>query len=95
MQGSAKFGARVDARQHMQTQQPRQMPGQYMAQPKPAMQHPMTPMPNPAAAHPTSRGSGAGPFGAPLQSLPQDVEADPSEVFGGHNGGWKKSGWRS
>lgn len=94
MQGPANFGARMDAQQHTQTQQLRQMPGQYMAQPKAAMQHPMAPMPNPAAGHLTSRGSGAGPFGAPLQSL-QDVEADPSEVFGGHNGGWKKSGWRT
>ena len=49
-----------------------------------------------AAAAPMEqrRGTGAGPFGPPLQGAPQDVEANLSDVFGGQNGGWKKSGWR-
>ena len=47
------------------------------------------------AAMEQRQSSGAGPFGAPLQALPQDCEADLSEVFNGGDRGWKKSGWRS
>ena len=61
-----------------------------------AMEPPADALPTLAVAAAEQRkGSGAGPFGAPLQALPQDCEADLSEVFGANDGGWKKSGWRS
>ena len=63
-----------------------------------AADNPTAVLPSPAgglAGMEQRRGGGAGPFGAPLQALPQDCEADLSEVFSGNDGGWKKSGWRS
>ena len=74
------------------------MSAQHTFQPMAAMENPAAALPAPAAgiaAAEQRKGSGAGPFGAPLQALPQDCEADLSEVFGGGDGGWKKSGWRS
>lgn len=48
------------------------------------------------AAMEQRRGSGAGPFGGPLNARapPQDREIALSDVFSG-NDGWRKSGWRS
>ena len=83
----------------MHPQQPMQVPAQRSAQPVAAMETPAAALPSPASeliAGEQRRGSGAGPFGARLQALPQDCEANLSEVFGGHDGGgWKRSGWRS
>ena len=91
MQGSASMGARADMQQHGQA------PAQQKSPPMSSMHNSRAAMPHGAAAAASMeqrRGTGAGPFGPPLQGPPQDVEANLSDMFGGQNGGWKKSGWR-
>lgn len=89
MQGSASMGGRADIQQHGQA------PAQQKSPPMSAMLNSRAAMPHAAElSMEQRRGTGAGPFGPPLLGPPQDVEANLSDMFGGQNGGWKKSGWR-